>query len=66
MVDETRNTPDGFGSEGSGDQHGPPPPPPPLPNMADVMAAQTELLRQLVQGQQMFYQQQGGRHGHQP
>src|SRR5579859_334269 len=66
MVGGTRSTPGGFAGESSGDQHGPPPPPPPLPNMADVMAAQTELLRQLVQGQQMFYQQQGGRQGHQP
>ena len=66
MVGGTRTTPNGFGGEGSGGQQDPPPPPPPLPNMVDVMAAQTELLRQLIQGQQMFYQQQGGRHGHQP
>src|SRR6185437_13124555 len=49
MVGHTRGTPDGFGREaGSGSQQ----PPPPPSNLAELMAMQTELLRQLVQGQQ--------------
>ena len=49
MVGHTRGMPEGFGREtGSGSQQ---PPPPPL-NMAELMAMQTELLHQLVQGQQ--------------
>ena len=48
MVGHTRRTPDGFGHEaGSGSQQ----PPPPPPNLAELMAMQTELLCQLVQGQ---------------
>ena len=43
-----------------------PPPSPPLPGPAEVLAAQTELLRQLVQGQQAQQQPRGGRHDHQP
>ena len=59
MVGSTRGTPGGFEASGSGA----PPPPPPPPGFAEILAAQTELLRQLVQGQQ---QQRGGRHDHQP
>ena len=48
MVGHTRGTPDGFGREaGSGSQQ----PPPPPSNLAELMAMQTELLCQLVQGQ---------------
>jgi len=62
MVGATRGTPDGFGNaNGSGSQQ----PPPPLPNFAEYLAAQTELLRQLVQGQQQ-QQQRGGHNVHQP
>ena len=59
MVGHTRGTPDGFGCEaGSGSQQ----PPPPPSNLAELMAMQTELLRQLVQGQQNQPRQQyGGR-----
>ena len=47
MVDSTRGTPEGFThGQTSGSQ------PPPPPNLAEVMALQTELLCQLVQGQQ--------------
>jgi hypothetical protein len=53
MVQGTRNTPTGFGASGNGQQQQPPPP---LPNMAEVMTAQTELLHQLVKGQQAFQQ----------
>jgi len=60
MVGPTRNTPSGFGgASGSGSQQ-----PPPPPNFGEFLAAQTELLRQLVQGQQQ--QQRGGHHVHQP
>jgi hypothetical protein len=41
MVKGTRNTLSGFGASGSGQPQQLPPP----PNMAEVMAAQTELLR---------------------
>ena len=44
-------------ASGSGSQQ----PPPPPPGIAEVLAAQTELLRQLVQGQQRC-----GHHAHQP
>src|SRR6185503_13893802 len=59
MVGHTRGTPDGFGCEtGSGSQQ----PPPPPSNLAELMAMQTELLRQLVEGQQNQPRQQyGGR-----
>ena len=53
MVGPMRGTPEGFShGQASGSQQPPPPPPPPPPNLAEVMALQTELLRQLVQGQQ--------------
>ena len=59
MVGATHGTPEGFGNaSGNGSQQ----PPPPPPNFAEYLAAQTELLRQLVQGQQ----QRGGRNDHQP
>ena len=58
MVGSTRESPSGFGAGGNGN----PPPPPPPPGIAEVLAAQTEILRQLVQAQQ---QQQGGHHSHQ-
>ena len=49
MVGSTRGTPEGFShGQASGSQQ----PPPPPPNLAEVMALQTELLCQLVQGQQ--------------
>ena len=49
MVGSTRGTPEGFShGQASGSQQ----PPPPPPNLVEVMALQTELLRQLVQGQQ--------------
>ena len=49
MVGSTCVTPEGFThGQTSGSQQ----PPPPPPNLAEVMALQTELLRQLVQGQQ--------------
>ena len=60
MVAHTRGSPEGFGREiGSGSQQ----PPPPPPNLAELMAMQTELLRQLVQGPQNLPRQQqcGGR-----
>ena len=47
MVGATRGTPDGFGQpSGSGSEQ---PPPPPL-DLAEFLAAQNELLRQIVQG----------------
>ena len=60
MVGHTRGFPEGFGREtGSGSQQ----PLPPPPYLAELMAMQTELLRQLVQGQQNppRQQQRGGR-----
>ena len=45
---------------GAGGNDNPPPPPPPH-GIAEVLAAQTEILRQLVQTQQ---QQRGGHHAH--
>jgi hypothetical protein len=49
MVGATRGTPEGFWTEQiSGSQ----PPSPPIPNLADVLARQTELLNLLVQAQQ--------------
>ena len=60
MVGSTRGCPKGYDyASGSGSQQ----PPPPPPDFAEVLAAQTELLRQLVQGQQ---QQRGGHNVHQP
>ena len=56
MVGSTRGTPSGFGAGGNGD---PPLPPPPV-GIAEVLAAQTEILRQLVQAQQ---QPRGGQIG---
>jgi len=47
MVGATRGNLDGFGASTSGSQPQPPPP----PGLVEVMAAQTELLRQIVQGQ---------------
>jgi hypothetical protein len=59
MVGSTRGTPGGFQASSSGA----PPPLPPPPGLAEVLAAQTELLRQIVQGQQ---QQWGRRNDNQP
>ena len=59
MVGSTQGSPSCFGARGNGN----PPPPPPPPGIAEVLAAQTEILRQLVQAQQ---QQWGGPHAHQP
>ena len=47
MVESTRGSPSGFGVGGNGN----PPPPPPPSGIAKVLAAQTEILRQLVQAQ---------------
>jgi hypothetical protein len=58
MVGSTRGTLGGFQASGSGT----PPPPPPPPGLAEVLAAQTELLRQIAQGQQ----QRGGSNDNQP
>ena len=64
MVGSTRGTPEGFThGQTSGSQQ----PPPPPPNLVEVMALQTELLRQLVQGQQnQPRSQQRGRDDHFP
>ena len=52
MVGQTRGTPEGFGREsGSGSQQ----PPPPPSNLAELMAMQTELLRQLVEGNKISH-----------
>jgi hypothetical protein len=64
MVGATHGNPDGFGVSNSRSQQTPPPPPP--PSLVDVMAAQTELLRQIVQGQQPHHQQQGVHNAPQP
>ena len=45
MVGATRGTQSGFAASGSGT-------PPPPPGFTEVFAAQTELFRQFVQGQQ--------------
>jgi hypothetical protein len=62
MVGPTHGTPGGFQASGSGT----PPPPPPPPGFAEVLAAQTELLRQIIRGQQQQNQQRGGRNEPQP
>ena len=58
MVGSTRGSPSGFGARGNGN----PPPPPPPAGIAEVLAVQTEILRQLVQAQQQPW---GGHHAHQ-
>ena len=64
MVGSTRGTPEGFShGQASGSQQLPPPP----PSLAEVMVLQTELIRQLVQGQQNHPRsQQRGREDHIP
>ena len=64
MVGSTRGTPEGFShGQTSGSQQ----PPPPPPSLAEVMALQTKLIRQLVQGQQnQSRSQQRGREDHVP
>jgi hypothetical protein len=59
MVGATCGTPDGFrADQASGSQQ----PPLPPPNLAEVMARQTELLNQLVQAQMgQFHHQSRGR-----
>jgi hypothetical protein len=47
MVGPTRNTPNGFDASGNGDL----PPPPPMTPVETFMAAQTEVLRQILQTQ---------------
>jgi hypothetical protein len=47
MVGPTRNTPNGFDTSGNGDL----PPPPPMTPVETFMAAQTEVLRQILQTQ---------------
>jgi hypothetical protein len=44
MVGPTRNTPNGFDALGNGDL----PPPPPMTPVETFMAAQTEVLRQIL------------------
>jgi hypothetical protein len=58
MVGTTRGTPEGFRpDQASGSQQ----PPPAPPNLAEVMAWQTELLNQLVQAQMnQFHHQSRG------
>jgi hypothetical protein len=53
MVGPTRNTPNGFDTSGNGDL----PPSPPLTPVETFMAAQTEVLRQILQTQQQIAQQ---------
>ena len=53
MVGATPGNPDSFGASGNG----PSQPPPAPPNWAEVLAAHTELLRQLVQVCQFLQQQ---------
>ena len=64
MVGSTCGTLDGFShGQASGSQQ----PPPPRPSLAEVMALQTELIHQLVQGQQnQPRSQQRGREDHVP
>jgi hypothetical protein len=50
MVGTTRNSPNGFGANGSGDL----PPPPPMTPTEAFMATQTEVLRQILQTQQQI------------
>jgi hypothetical protein len=52
MVGSTRSTPNGFDASGSGDL----PPPPPMTPVESFMAAQTEVLRQILQTQQQIAQ----------
>ena len=63
-IGSTRGTTEGFThGQTSGSQQ----PPPPPPNLVEVMALQTELLRQLVQAQQnQPCSQQRGRDDHIP
>jgi hypothetical protein len=62
MVEATRGTPEDFQPDQAGSsQH----PPPALPNLAEVMAQQTELLNQLVQAQMgQFHHQSRGHDEH--
>jgi hypothetical protein len=62
MVGATHGNPDGFRASGSRSQQRLPPPPSPV----EVMAAQTELFRQIVQGQQPHHQQRGVHNAPQP
>ena len=64
MVGSTHGTPEGF-SHGQASASQQPPPPPPI--LAEVMALQTEMIQQLVQGQQnQPRSQQRGREDHVP
>ena len=56
MVGSTRGSPSGFGAGGNGN------PPPPPAGIAKVLAAQTKILWQLDQAQQL---PRGGHHAHQ-
>jgi hypothetical protein len=61
MVGERRHDQEGSGEgNGAGNQQHLPPPPPLPPSIAQTMATQNEVLRQLLQNQQM-YQSQGER-----
>jgi hypothetical protein len=53
MAGPTRNTPKCFDTSGNGDL----PPPPPMTPVETFMAAQTEVLRQILQTQQQIAQQ---------
>jgi hypothetical protein len=53
MVGLTRKTPNGFDASGNGDL----PPPPTMTPVETFMAAQTEVLRQILQTQQQVAQQ---------
>jgi hypothetical protein len=62
MVGATRGTPEGFWPDQAGGSQQPSPAP---PNLAEVMARQTELLNQLVQAQMgQFHHQPRGRDEH--
>ena len=69
MVGQTRTSPNGFAANGSnGDQ---PPPPPTMTVQEQFVVAQTEVMRQILQTQQLIAQQlqqnRGGNHeGPQP
>ena len=51
MVGPTCGTPGGFQAGGSGEPPRPRPPSPPPPDLVEVLAAQIELFRQIIQGQ---------------
>jgi hypothetical protein len=62
MVGATRGTPEGFRPDQASVSHQPPP----APNLAEVMARQTELINQLVQAQMSQFHHQSRGHGEHP